>query len=220
MKRKAPRSTLSVVVEGVPSPEIASEVVPNSAPRRRGQPTDLTPRIQQIITDVIRAGNYQVRAAEAAGIEEKTLLKWRRWARSGREPYATLERAIEQADRDCETALVSKVMAKTDEDWGAAFAMLERKYPERWSRYRERAAFESDTVARIGDVEFHIHLDQIRNTPPPAPREKPAVETEAKALPPPPQRRPRPDPELMKSRYWEWESCCNSAIILNYQGRR
>jgi hypothetical protein len=110
---------------------------------RPGRTVGLTPRIQEIICEVIAAGNYQKLAAQAAGISQETLQKWRQRGRRDIEPYATLERAIEQADRDCESALVAKVMAATSDDWRAAALMLERKYPERWSRWRERAAFES-----------------------------------------------------------------------------
>lgn len=70
-----------------------------------------------------------------------------------------LERAIEQADRDCEQALVKKVMDATDEDWRAAAMMLERKYPERWSRYRERALLEGNFLAAAG-FQINIHLEQ------------------------------------------------------------
>jgi hypothetical protein len=74
------------------------------APKRkgkagRGRTVGLTPRIQEIICEVIAAGNYQKVAAQAAGISEETLKKWRQRGRRGVEPYATLERAIEQADR-------------------------------------------------------------------------------------------------------------------------
>jgi hypothetical protein len=130
------------------------------APKRKvkaspGRTARLTQRIQEIICEVIAKGNYQRVAAQAAGISEETLQKWRQRGRRGIEPYATLERAIEQTDRDCESALVAKVIAATSADWRAAALMLERKYPERWSRWRERAAFESPS----GDgVSFQINI--------------------------------------------------------------
>jgi hypothetical protein len=119
-----------------------------------GRPVGLTPHIQQIICDAIAAGNYQKVAAQAADISEDTLMKWRARGRRGVEPYATLEKAIEQADRDCEMTLVSKVMGATDKDWRAAAMMLERKYPERWSRVREQTAG-ADAVA----VAFAININ-------------------------------------------------------------
>jgi hypothetical protein len=131
------------------------------APKRKvkagpGRAVGLTPRVQEIVCEVIAAGNNQKVAAQAAGISEETLQKWRQRGRRGVEPYASLERAIEQADRDCESALVAKVMAATSADWRAAALMLERKYPERWSRWRERAAFESAS----GDgVSFQIIIN-------------------------------------------------------------
>jgi len=136
------------------------------APEKRrkagpGRAVGLTPRIQQIICDAIAAGNYQKVAAQAAGISESILMKWRARGRRGEEPYASLNAAIVQADIDCETALVAKVMAASSDDWRAAAMMLERKYPERWSRMREREGFavlgrEGSRFA-IGSFQVIIH---------------------------------------------------------------
>jgi hypothetical protein len=115
------------------------------------------PHIQQIICDAIAAGNYQKVAAQAAGISEETLKKWRHRGRRGDEPYAALERAIEQADRDCEMTLVAKVMGATDKDWRAAAMMLERKYPEHWSKVREQAALGQSGVAVAFSINIHLN---------------------------------------------------------------
>jgi hypothetical protein len=123
-----------------------STVAQTDAPAKRhragpGRRTELTPRIQEIICATIAAGNYQNRAAAAAGISESTLIKWRKRGRRGEELYAALNAAIDAAERDCEVALVAKVKAAADDDWRAAAFMLERKHPENWSREREKAAF-------------------------------------------------------------------------------
>jgi hypothetical protein len=157
----------------------------------------LTPRIQEIICEVIAAGNYQKVAAEAAGISEDTLMKWRQRGRRGIEPYASLERAIEQADRECEQALVAKVMAATNDDWRAAAMMLERKYPERWSRYRERAAFETGSIlARAGFV-INIHLGGRSGEDEDEQAQQRAIDVTPGAVappkPPPPKDDPNPD---------------------------
>lgn len=61
---------------------------PKEHKRRRGQPAIvLTPEKQKIICDVIAAGNYQKIAAQAAGISEALLLRWRQKGRAGVEPY-------------------------------------------------------------------------------------------------------------------------------------
>ena len=141
---------------------VETSVPEAAAPKRkRGRPPGsgikLTPSVQQIICDVIAAGNYLKIAAEAAGINIDTLSKWRDLGDEGKEPYFTFVRALETAERDCERSLVKKVMSKTDDDWRAAMMMLERKYPERWSRYREQAAFESGEAGNLG-VGFSIVL--------------------------------------------------------------
>jgi hypothetical protein len=150
----------------------------------RGRTVGLTPRIQQIIRDAIAAGNYQKVAAQAAGISEDTLMKWRQRGRRGVEPYASLEKAIEVADQDCEMTLVAKVMGATDKDWRAAAMMLERKYPERWSKMREREWEANGLTAR--GFEINIHLGIGENAPA-------VIETVAEALPAPREKDPNPD---------------------------
>jgi hypothetical protein len=152
---------------------------------RRGRPVGLTPRIQEIICEAIAAGNYQKVAARAAGISEGTLLKWRARGRRGEEPYATLELAIEEADQDCEKRLVATVMAATAEDWRAAAMMLERKYPDRWSKIRERELeWNGGNVAQ--SFVININLGDDDSAPP-------AIETVAEALPSPREKDPNPD---------------------------
>jgi hypothetical protein len=141
-------------------------VAPTDTPVKRhkagpGRTTELTPRIQEIICATIAAGNYFSVAAAAAGISESTLQKWRRRGRRGEEPYAALNAAIEAADRDCEIALVAKVKAAADDDWRAAAMMLERKYPENWSREREKAAFghRYDYPTEMMAMAFQININ-------------------------------------------------------------
>jgi hypothetical protein len=154
----------------------------------RGRPVGLTPRIQEIICEAIAAGNYQKVAARAAGISEGTLLKWRARGRRGEEPYLTLELAIEEAEHDCEKRLVAKVMAATSVDWRAAAMMLERKYPDRWSKIRERE-WEANGGAVAQTFVIIINLGDDDRPPP-------AIETVAEALPAPRAKDPDPDPTL------------------------
>jgi hypothetical protein len=125
---------------------------------RRGRTVGLTPQIQETICQAIEAGNYQKVAARAAGISEGTLLKWRARGRRGEQPYADLERAIEEADQECEKLLVSRVMGATDKDWRAAAMMLERKYPDRWSRVREQTAG-TDGLAVAFSININLNPD-------------------------------------------------------------
>lgn len=124
--------------------------------RGRGQPMLCTPEVIKTIAMVVGAGNYLTRAAEAAGIAYSTLQNWRSRGERGIEPYATLNKAIDAADRECEQNLVKKVMAQVDDDWRAAAHLLERKYPERWSRYRERALIEESFAAQGFIINIHL----------------------------------------------------------------
>src|SRR5438128_12676020 len=91
-----------------------------------GRGTLLTPAIQQTICEVIAKGNYLSVAASAAGVSESALSKWRRRGRRGEEPYASLNAAIDAANRDRQISLVATVKTAADADWRAAAWMLER----------------------------------------------------------------------------------------------
>jgi hypothetical protein len=198
MAEKPPRP----LIERQDDPEAAPKATASQEPQvkkgRRGRMVGLTPRIQEIICEVIAAGNYQKVAAQAAGLSEETVIKWRAKGRRGIEPYASLERAIEQADRECEQSLVAKVMAATNDDWRAAAMILERKYPERWSRYRERAAFETGSIlARAGFV-INIHLGNRGEEWEDEQVQQRAIDVTPIAVeaPPPPPKDPDPNPDL------------------------
>jgi hypothetical protein len=198
MSEKPPRPLIERQNDPEAAPKATASQEPQVKKGRRGRMVGLTPRIQEIICEVIAAGNYQKVAAQAAGISEETVIKWRAKGRRGIEPYASLERAIEQADRNCETALVAKVMAATNDDWRAAAMMLERKYPERWSRYRERSAFEAGNLSLAQAFQINIHMggrsgeDEDEQTQ----QRAIAVTPIAVEAPKPPPKDPDPNPDL------------------------
>ena len=134
---------------------VAAQISAPAPKKKRGQPTRCTPAVTKIICDTIRKGNYKTVAARAAGISTDALNDWERRGTEGREPYKRFLAELEQADRDCEIALVSKVMAAADDDWRAAAMILERKYPDRWSRARDEDA---GNIA-VG-LSIHIHVGE------------------------------------------------------------
>jgi hypothetical protein len=76
-------------------------------------------------------------------------------------------------------------MAATSEDWRAAAMMLERKYPDRFSKISERELELSGGAVALSFV-ININLGDDDSAPP-------AIETVAEALPAPRAKAPDPD---------------------------
>ena len=152
------------IVTPVDPSDAASIAAQNETPapkKKRGQPTRCTPAVTKIVCDTVRKGNYLTVAAQAAGISTDALNDWKRRGAEGREPYKTFLAELMQADRDCEIALVSKVMAASDDDWRAAAMILERKYPDRWSRARDEDA---GNIAVGLSIHIHVGESEARNS--------------------------------------------------------
>ena len=111
-----------------------------------GGPTELTPEVQGKIAEVIKAGNYVETASAFAGVGKTTLHDWlergdrerervaanqRRRVRKDEAIYVEFSKAVEQAWAESE---VEDVKDLRGQDWKAALARLERKFPDRWGQ--------------------------------------------------------------------------------------
>jgi hypothetical protein len=99
-----------------------------------GRPIELTARVQKTVCRMVRAGNYLKVACAAAGISTDALSNWRKKGATGEEPYAAFLGELEQAELDCESALVKKWHDAAPDDWRAARDLLARRFPDRWGR--------------------------------------------------------------------------------------
>lgn len=109
----------------------------------------LTPEIEKKLIDTIRLGNYYEAACAYVGIGERTFYRWiekGKKAKSGK--YWQFWQSIIQAEAEAEARIVTQWQKKIPEDWRAAQAFLERRYPERWGK--------KDIVKHQGDNENPI----------------------------------------------------------------
>jgi hypothetical protein len=121
-------------VDSFAQPDVAPAVsVEAPKKRRRGQPTRCTPELTKIICASISSGNYLWVAAKTAGISRDTLQDWKRRGAEGEQPYARFLADFDQAEINCEAALVKKWHDAAPADWRAARDLLARRFPERWS---------------------------------------------------------------------------------------
>ena len=99
------------------------------------RPSKLTPEIQKKIIEAVKAGNYYEAACAYAGVSYSTLRGWivkGEKAKSGK--YLKFLEAVRQAEAEAEARIVLQWQKAMPEDWRAAQAFLERRYPERWSK--------------------------------------------------------------------------------------
>lgn len=100
-----------------------------------GRPTDLTPALQKKIIAMIRDGVTPEIAAVAAGVGRTTYYRWTARGREETEgPYRDFWDAIEKAIAECEARAVHVVAKAFGTSWQAAMTLMERRFPDRWSR--------------------------------------------------------------------------------------
>lgn len=107
------------------------------ATRREGRPSKLTPTVQESILSAISTGvTYEVACAHA-GIAYSTLRNWIVAAEQGDKDPAKVEllEALKKAEAEAELSCVARIRkAAIGGQWQASAWLLERRYPERWSR--------------------------------------------------------------------------------------
>jgi hypothetical protein len=155
-------------------PEVADAVralVPavSPTPGKVGPPIKLTASVQKTVCRMVRAGNYLKVACAAAGISTDALSNWRKKGATGEEPYAAFLGELEQAELDCESALVKKWHDAAPDDWRAARDLLARRFPDRWGREVEERLPDN-----TGGLQIVLHLGSDAGYPDP-PYEIPAV---------------------------------------------
>ena len=105
-----------------------------------GRKSKLTPELQKVISDIMKAGNYARVAVEAAGINADTYYEWLKRGkadieRGKKSVYSEFSDEIERAAAIAEAAHVGRIAtAGNNGSWQASAWLLERKYGERWGR--------------------------------------------------------------------------------------
>ena len=98
----------------------------------------MTPEVRENVLLAVKNGAYPSAAAQFAGIEPNTLFLWIQKGRnSASGPYRQFVRDFEKAAADCEVMVTQRFLTATKHDWKAAKALLELRWPERWSPKRE-----------------------------------------------------------------------------------
>lgn len=106
-----------------------------------GRPTAFSKARGQKIVEAIRKGALLEIACAFAGVTRQTLY---RWLKKGEEDIGIGKRTVlakwkaevDAATAECEVSMTGIVAKAALSDWKAAAFVLERRFPERWSRHQ------------------------------------------------------------------------------------
>lgn len=131
-----------------------------------GRPTSLTPEVQAAIVTALRAGNYRVTAAAAAGVHRNTLVNWEKWGTEGKAPYVDFLCAIQKAEAEAEMELLADIRAARPgitgvngaDLWQAKAWMLERRFATRWcAKVKQQVAEHVDALTEKLKADPELH---------------------------------------------------------------
>lgn len=117
------------------------------------RPTKLTRQLQaQMIAALREGGSYQ-NACALAGVNYRTFNRWmQRGEREADGPFWAFRSAILRAEAEAEVDMVAAWNNAMPDNWRAAAAFLERRYPERWGRRRAQIVMASQALAWSGSA--------------------------------------------------------------------
>lgn len=106
-------------------------------------PTKFSPEVAAVILTNVRAGNFRVSAAKAAGVDQKTLRTWLHQADKQRDgaPLKVFAKALRKAEAQAECLDIARIGIAGKEDWRAIAWRRERMQP---SKYGLRVKVEVD----------------------------------------------------------------------------
>lgn len=109
------------------------------------------------VVDLISKGIAEGRAAEAVGINPKTLSRWINRPANGEQ--RELSRQVARARIEGKAALIKVIEDASAKDWKAAAWLLERKYPAEFARPAPRVIGEDG--ARRTDETVKLFIAQL-----------------------------------------------------------
>lgn len=118
-----------------------------------GRPHELTPEIQEMICQAIRAGNYVESAVLVAGITKKTLHNWLLRGKHGEAPFEDFLHAVQKAQAEADVRDIMRIDRAGGESWQALAWKLERRRPHLFGR-QDRKPIDETAPPSEADPEF------------------------------------------------------------------
>lgn len=113
-----------------------------------------TYELSQIITKAIEEGSSLENASKLAGISRPTIYAWKK-------KYKGFAKRLEEALGKQEVNLVSCIY--NSDDWRAQAFLLERRFPDRWSKNRKVEVNRSDVESKLSELQELAFLGIIKD---------------------------------------------------------
>ena len=124
------------------------------------RPSKFSPQVRKAILDAVEAGNFRDSAARAAGVGPRTLDRWLQLGLQYPDgEYGAFRAALLAAEGKAEAALVRTIFDMARSDWKAAAWWLERKFPQRWGRFRGEF---TELQRRVRELEKMVRPDDLQ----------------------------------------------------------
>lgn len=129
--------------------------------RQTGRRSKLTKERQEIIVAAIEKGCTFKLAAQAAGIDERTLYRWLEKGEDGAAPlYSQFRQAIKRAEGQQAERLLALIERHAITDWKAAAWMLERRHG--YATPQALALIEKTAQDKVSAGDDTMHADILR----------------------------------------------------------
>lgn len=117
---------------------------------------------EQLVIDAVRLkknGMSNKDMASCLGIAERTFYKWLNDPKS--ENQRQLGQSLKSAEAEFKAALRSRIMKASEGDWKAAAWMLERQYPDEYSRHVIDANVRGEVKVEGITAEARAEMDKL-----------------------------------------------------------
>lgn len=104
--------------------------------KKNGRPSKLTPKLQKVIINLIKAGYFIETVCSIVGINKTTYYAWMKRGKESnrRSQYKTFYDEVTRAHAICEVRMVSIISKAAETDWRASAWYLEHRFPQRWGK--------------------------------------------------------------------------------------
>jgi len=138
-------------------PASAQTAVVAKPKRKPGRPTKLNAALQARICEKMRSGNVPETAAISEGVARRTFFEWLEKGKRGEQPYAEFRLAVDQAIAEFEVKVVEGAVS----DPRNSIAILERRFPDRWSLKREQVNVQVNLSAIMESPDWQKLRDDL-----------------------------------------------------------